>query len=310
MRSVVVLAVVAAATATLNGCGSEPARVGDGIVFASKRTGDFEIYARAGRRLVNLSKTPARPGSEADDYQPSWSPDGRRIAFTSTRDHRGDGNEAWDVYVMDADGGDVHRLSDDFTPDARPGWLPDGRVVFTTCRHGFTHCRFVAVKPTGSDEETLLELGTFVLDATPSPDGKRIAFTRRLRSGAAEVCVRALAGRSQCFGEGGAPTWSPDGKRIVFVSTRARNGRCFFHDCFGFAPELYVMNSDGSAVRRLTHTTAYETDPTFAPNAGQVIFARLTAETDDYELWTIRLDGGGERQLTSNRSWDIMPSWR
>jgi Tol biopolymer transport system component len=63
-------------------------------------------------------------------------------------------------------------------------------------------------------------------------------------------------------------------------------------------------------VRRLTHTTAYETDPTFAPNARQIIFARLTAETDDYELWTIRLDGGGERQLTSNRSWDIMPSWR
>jgi Tol biopolymer transport system component len=284
--------------------------VGDGIVFASKRTGDFEIYARAGGRVVNLSRTPRRPGSEADDQQPAWSPDGRWIAFTSTRDHAGDGNEAWDVYVMGADGSNVHRLTNDFGPDMRPGWLPDGRVVYTTCHQGFTHCRLVATTRTGGGEDTLLELGTFVLDATPSPDGTRVAYTKRLRSGAAVVCVRPLIGRARCLDEGGEPAWSPDGREIAFVSERARHGRCFFHDCFGSAPELYVMNSDGTGVRRLTRTTAYEVSPAFAPGGRQVVFARLTAEADDYELWTIRLDDERERQLTSNRSWDLMPSWR
>ncbi|HEU5278464.1 MAG TPA: hypothetical protein VFU26_06130 [Gaiellaceae bacterium] len=294
------------------GCGSskpQPA-VGHGLVFASKRTGDFEIYVASGKQAVNLTRTPQRPGSEADDYQPAWSPDGRRIAFTSTRDHRGDGNEAWDVYVMDSDGENVRRLTDDFGPDLRPGWLRDGRVVYTTCRQGFTHCRLVAAEPTGGDEQTLIELGTFVVDATPSPDGTWIAFTRRLRSGEARVCVRRLAGSTRCFGAGGEPAWAPDGRRIVFVSSRARNGRCFFHDCFGFAPELYVMNSDGTQLRRLTRTKAYETSPAFAPGGHRIVFARLPAENDDYELWTLRAGGGGERRLTSNRAWDVMPNWR
>jgi TolB protein len=211
---------------------------------------------------------------------------------------------------MDSGGGSVHRLTDNFGPDMRPGWLPDGRVVYTHCRQGFTHCRLVASEPTGSDKKTLIELGTFVLDATPSPDGTRIAYTRQLRSGAVEVCVRPLAGRPRCLGEGGGPAWSPDSGRIVFLSARAHNGRCFFHDCFGFAPDLYAMNSDGTHLRRLTRTTAYEIDPAFAPNGRQVVFARLSSENDDYELWTVGLNGRGERRLTSNRSWDLMPNWR
>jgi TolB protein len=304
MRWLVVLLLLGAV-----GCASDEPPVRGGIVFASKRTGDFEIYVAAGN-VANLSREPKGRGTEADDQQPAWSPDGRRIAFTSSRDHRGDGNEAWDVYVMDSNGRNVHRLTDDFVPDMRPGWLPDGRVVYTTCGQGFTHCRFVAVGPTGGDEEVLLELGTFVLDATPSPDGTRIAYTRRLRSGVGEVCMRPIGGRARCFGEGGEPAWSPDGRRIVFVSARARNGRCFFHDCFGFAPELYVIDGDGGRLRRLTRTTAYETSPAFAPDGRKIVFARLPSENDDYELWTIRLAGGSEHQLTSNRSWDLMPNWR
>jgi TolB protein len=305
MRWLAVLLLLAAV-----GCSSEQPSVRGGIVFASKQTGDFEIYVAAGGSFANLSRTPSRPGTEADDQQPAWSPDGRRIAFTSTRDHGGDGNEAWDVYVMDSNGRNVHRLTDDFGPDMRPGWLPDGRVVYTSCSQDFTRCRLVATEPSGGDEKILLELGTFVLDATPSPDGTRIAFTRVLPSAGAEVCVRPIRGRARCFGEGGEPAWSPDGRRIVFVSPRARNGRCFFHDCFGFAPELYVVDRDGRRLRRLTRTTAYETSPAFAPDGRRIVLARLASENDDYELWTIRLDGGSERRLTSNRWWDLWPDWR
>jgi Tol biopolymer transport system component len=226
-----------------------------GIVFASKRTGDFEIFLAAGRGAENLSRTPPGLGTEADDQQPAWSPDGRLIAFTSSRDHRGDGNEAWDVYVMAANGDDVRRLTRNNGPDMRPGWLPGGRVVYSSCRIGFTDCRLVAVDPTGADRETLAELGTFVLDATPSPNGKRIAFTRQLRAGPAQVCVGSVGGAARCLGDGGEPAWSPNGRRLAFVSARAHNGRCLFHDCFGFAPELYIVNADGTHVRRLTSTT-------------------------------------------------------
>ena len=105
------------------------------------------------------------------------------------------------------------------------------------------------------------------------------------------------------------PAWSPDGRRIVFVSDRDRHGRCLFHDCFGHAPELYVMNGDGSGQRRLTRTSAYETSPAFSPDGTRIVFARISGENDDYELYVMNVDGTCERALTANSAWDWMPDW-
>ena len=86
------------------------------------------------RRLTNNSDW---------DWKPSWSPDGQRIAFQSSRD----GN--YEIYVMDADGSNPHRLTDHPADDWKPSWSPDGRHIAYGDGMRFTRC------PDGSNPRNL-----------------------------------------------------------------------------------------------------------------------------------------------------------
>jgi TolB protein len=208
------------------------------------------------RRLAHIGAGRMGRGYYWFDYysNPAWSPDGRRIAFVSNRR----GND--DVYVVNADGSGLRKVSRSPRNEGDPLWSPDGRVIVfqgpreppseaerAVCRG---HCMRGELFVVNADGTGLRRLTRNWKDDSPaawSPDGRKLLLGRSgdiwavNADGSGQRNLTPSA--TQPLAEHGGATWSPDGRKILFVSNRG-DGNWF---------EVYVMNADGSGKRQLTH---------------------------------------------------------
>ena len=161
----------------------------------------------------------------------SWSPDGDRMAFSSSEE--GD----WQVYVVDVDGGNKTGLSPQGVDDYCPAWSPDGqRIAFDSERDG--HPEIYVMNADGSDPVRLTD-NTYT-DRYPdwSPDGSRIAFISH-RDGQPDIYIMNADGSNitrltdnELFELD--PKWSPDGSKIVFSAGPDSGGPG--------GPDIYVVD--------------------------------------------------------------------
>jgi serine/threonine protein kinase len=270
-----------------------PGRARGRIAFATNRDGNNEIYVmRAdGTGQTRLTFDPA------DDWSPAWSPDGKRIAFTSTRGSQVPG--VHNIYIMDANGSNVWQLTHNQAWDEYAAWSPDGRyIAFVSTADSNAEVFVVSID--GSDYRRLTYNQADDINPTWSPDGRRLAFSSR-RTGSWQVFVMNADGSNQIritFSEANDlhPAWSPVGSKIAFFSDRDGN------------PEIYVMNADGSGQTRLTHDPARDEHPTWSPDGTAIAFwsNRQGSTNDIYIMWA---DGSQPTRLTRHPATDGAPSW-
>ncbi len=248
------------------------------------------------------TKRTARLGSGKSIYdaiQPSWSPDGRRIAFWGT-DRDGE-RDIWSVAANAVDGRplDAVRVTHDTWTDWDPQWSPDGRYLyFSSDRGGSMNLWRAPI-----NQSTGKVLGHAEPVTTPSPysgwvsfapNGKKFAYVHRLVSSQlyrAPFSVDkgvALDKKVQLtFGERSLrePNISPDGKWIVVRMQDPQE-------------DLALIRPDGTDLHRITNDAFNDRTPRWSNDGKQIVF--LSNRTGKFEIWSIRPNGAGLAQLTRN----------
>jgi WD40 repeat protein len=155
------------------------------IVVTSTREGTADLFAFDPQRPSRINPITSGPG---DDLGAAFSPDGSRIAFASNRD----GN--FEIYVTDADGGNVTRLTTTTANETEPTWGPDGTwLAYQSDASGAP--QIWSMRADGSDQRPLTE-GPANMEPAVSPDGRAIAFST-IRDGNYEVYLMAPDGSEQ-----------------------------------------------------------------------------------------------------------------
>jgi TolB protein len=273
------------------------------IAFTRNPSNDPDIWSMRpnGSDPVNLTAN-----SAAIDAEPSWRPDGRKLAFISNRMTATNPQGDVEIFVMNPDGTGVRQLTANTLDDEFPSWSPDGReLVFQRDldpMEGEVDYDLFTMKANGTHQRNLTRSpGIQDENADWSPNGRRIAFSSD-RDGDGEVYTMRPDGsrvRQLTVNKGpfdGSPAWSPGGGRIAFDSDRDGN------------PELYTMRANGSDQTRLTFNQASDFLSTWSPDGRKLAFT--TDRGGNVEVYTMRADGSQQVNRTHNPAFDFDPDWQ
>ena len=245
---------------------------------------------------------------------PTWSPRRSEIAYLGFSQSP---PNPWQIYAMNLEDGMVTAVTSGGDENKSPmGWSPDGRKILVTISSSIEEvpideeARWSDTYVMDPDGENMINLTQSPeREGSPcwSPDGKQIAFSRRLNKGELSIFVMDANGQNQrrlTFEPGTifAPHWSPDGDRIAFLSFRDGGRR------------IYTMDTNGENVRQITHgQRAFESAPAWSPNGKWLAFG--SGDKRGWGIYLVDPQGGNETQIfhsnASNLDYSVLgrPAW-
>jgi TolB protein len=223
---------------------------GSRVAYSGVTRSDWQILMYS----LDLNRPVSFPSFGGMNISPAWSSDGRSLAFSSSRS--GDP----EIYVVDSSGGNLRRLTNTRGPDVSPAWNPktNAQIAWVSGRTGLPQIYTMASD--GTNVVRMTDQG-YAVSPSWSPNGQLLAFAWVRHygpgaPGASDIYVMDIASKQwvQLTHDGGRndfPSWSPDGRHIVFQSTRS--GRL----------QIWMMLADGTQARQLT-TTGENSQPNWS----------------------------------------------
>ena len=239
--------------------------------------GDIVIVDADGSNSVNVTdRSDAVP--ETDDWDPSWAPDGRQLAYMGTvapDTFESENEELPDLYVVNIDGSDRRNITS--TPDVfevAPEWSPGGSEI-----------AFISGDNTGQS----LHLSVINVDGSNPRELTDVRWGPMRGTNGFLLWIYGLS-------------WSPDGSQIAFSDSVSDDG-----DTWNV--HVFVINADGTGRRDLTAGQPRSSlDPEWSPDGRQIAF--VTDRDDDEALYIMDADGSNPQRITGSNSRLGFPDWQ
>ena len=223
---------------------------------------------------------------------PSWSPDGKRIAFqASVRGARD--SSASHLWIVETQGGAVTKLAPHDEPylDEAPYWFPDGqRLAFQSNRTG--RMEVWITNADGSGQRIVTRPAGAAGTPYVSPDGRRLAFTGTIQDRGGLFVVDADGKNPRPLTHGSGGVWSPDGSTLLLQH--------------GEGQPVALINADGTGERFVAGTNGAQT-PSWSPDGARLLFT--AGVFPNLHIETIKLDGSDRRDAMPDSGFNYDAVW-